>query len=132
MMKLTTKQFGDACEYAVLAELSFAGLPATKMPDGWPGYDLMVGGRTDSRISVKGMRYIDKPGANKFWRFHPDGWDWLAVTRFNADQTRTIYIAPREWVLSVAGPGSGGLRDLYGSTPGLEMFRNNFRLEKPT
>src|SRR3954469_9048857 len=35
---LTTRQFGDACEYLVLAELMLADWPAHKMPDGWPGY----------------------------------------------------------------------------------------------
>jgi hypothetical protein len=130
MMNLTTKQFGDACEYAVLAEISFAGLPATKMPDGWPGYDLMVGGRPDGRISVKGLRHTGKPGGSRFWRFKPEGWDWLALIRFNEDQTRSIYIAPHEWALSVARRGNDGLCDLYGSTSELENFRDNFRLER--
>jgi len=37
----TTKQMGDACEMLIAAELTLAGMPATKMPDNWPGYDLV-------------------------------------------------------------------------------------------
>ena len=57
---LTSKQFGDACEHAVLAELMLAGWAAHKMPDNWRGYDLMVHeernkGRAAKKMTVKGL-----------------------------------------------------------------------------
>lgn len=39
---LTPKQFGDACEYHVIAQLMFSGVPATKQPDGWPVADIIA------------------------------------------------------------------------------------------
>jgi len=33
---------GDACEMLVAAEMTFAGVPAMKMPDNWPGYDVIA------------------------------------------------------------------------------------------
>ena len=128
-MNLTIKQFGDACEYVILAELSFAGLSATKMPHGWPGYDLMIGGRRDGRISVKGLRYTSQAAVSRVWRFMPDGWVWLALIRFEEDLTRAIYIVPREWAVSMACRGNQGLWDLYCSAPGRVIFRDNFSLE---
>ena len=38
----TTKQMGDACEMLVAAELTLAGIPAIKMPDSWPHYDVIA------------------------------------------------------------------------------------------
>jgi hypothetical protein len=40
MEKLTTKQRGDAAEHYVISMLGFNNIPAAKMPDNWPGYDL--------------------------------------------------------------------------------------------
>jgi hypothetical protein len=42
MEKLTTKQRGDAAEHYVISMLGFNGGPAAKMPDNWPGYDLVA------------------------------------------------------------------------------------------
>lgn len=38
----TTKQMGDACEMLVAGELTLAGIPALKVPDNWPGYDVVA------------------------------------------------------------------------------------------
>lgn len=40
----TTKQMGDACEMLVAAELTLAGIPALKVPDNWPHYELIAEG----------------------------------------------------------------------------------------
>jgi hypothetical protein len=57
MDALTTKQFGDACEHLVLAELMLAGHAVHKMPDGWKGYDVLAEASSgQTRISVKGLR----------------------------------------------------------------------------
>lgn len=42
MEKLTTKQRGDAAEHYVISMLGFNNIPASKMPDNWPGYDLVA------------------------------------------------------------------------------------------
>ena len=61
----TDKQMGDACEMLVNAELTLAGNPALKMPDGWPGYDLIAQppGKEPQRISVKSRTF--KQGASE-------------------------------------------------------------------
>ena len=50
--KFTSKQMGDACEMLVAAELTLAGIPALKVPDNWPHYDVIVQplGRPAQRI----------------------------------------------------------------------------------
>jgi len=60
----TRKQMGDACEMLVAAELTLAGVPALKVPDNWPGYDVVAqrnGADEPLRISVKSRTY--KKGA---------------------------------------------------------------------
>lgn len=51
----TTKQIGDAYEILAAARLTFAGLPANVMPDGWPDCDLIVQppNERSQRISVE-------------------------------------------------------------------------------
>lgn len=51
---VTSKMLGDAGEHHALSQLTFAGKPASKMPDGWAGYDLAVEtGQGLARVSVK-------------------------------------------------------------------------------
>lgn len=52
---LTPKVLGDAAEHYALSQFAFAGLPGTKMPDNWKGYDLAVEtiGHGLQRVSVK-------------------------------------------------------------------------------
>jgi hypothetical protein len=38
----TTKQMADACEMFIAAEMTLAGVPARKMPDDWPCYDVVA------------------------------------------------------------------------------------------
>ena len=52
--EVTTKMLGDAGEHFALAQFTFAGRAAAKMPDGWSAYDLAI--HSDNRllrISVK-------------------------------------------------------------------------------
>jgi hypothetical protein len=67
MEKLTTKQRGDAAEHYVISMLGLkGGIPAAKMPDNWPGYDVVAqlpGDTQPLRISVKFRTHIDAPGA---------------------------------------------------------------------
>lgn len=94
----TTKQMGDACEMLVAAELTLAGVPALKVPDNWPGYDVIaqpVGGNPE-RISVKSRTFKRGPayvGYNDY-----DVFDWLAIVLLPGEQQadRRIYVIPRE------------------------------------
>jgi hypothetical protein len=53
----TSKQQGDACEMLVAAELTLAGVPALKVPDNWPGYDVIAhpSDRGPQQVSVKSI-----------------------------------------------------------------------------
>ncbi len=95
--KFTSKQMGDACEMLVAAELTLAGIPALKVPDNWPHYDVIAQpvGLPAQRISVKSRTY--KAGAvyvdyNAF-----DQFDWLAIVLLNDAECegRSIYVVPR-------------------------------------
>jgi hypothetical protein len=50
---------GNACEMLVAAELTLAGIPALKVPDNWPHYDVIAQplGQLAQRISVKSQTY---------------------------------------------------------------------------
>ena len=53
-ISITPKMLGDAGEHYALSQFTFAGKPASKMPDGWSGYDLAVeSGNGLARVSVK-------------------------------------------------------------------------------
>ena len=96
MKDLTTKQRGDAAEHYVIAMLGFNGVPASKMPDNWPGYDLVAqlpGDQPPSRISVKFCTYSDKPGS--YVGYEPkDHFDFIALVLKYPDRSRT-WILPR-------------------------------------
>jgi hypothetical protein len=96
----TPKQLGDACEMLVAAEVTLCGVPALKMPDNWPGYDVIAqptDGRPPQRISVKARTF--RRGGSTFADYYgTDQFDWLAVVLLpGADQAkRRFFIVPRE------------------------------------
>jgi hypothetical protein len=108
---ITTKQTGDACEMLVAAEITLAGIPAMKVPDLWPHYDVIAQPEHGSpqRISVKARTYAT--GSN-FVDYRVGGeFDWLAaviIMRSNFDDhvRRDIYVIPRE-VFEKRGKRSG-------------------------
>ena len=95
----TSKQMGDACEMLVACELTLAGVPAMKMPDGWPDYDVITQprhGGVPQRISVKSRTF--KRGGDTFVYYDvKDDFDWLAIVLLpGADQPcRRVLIIPR-------------------------------------
>ena len=103
-MDITTKQFGDACEHYVVAMLGFANVPAQKMPDGWPGYDVIAqpSQSTPLRISVKGRNV----GPAKAFRL--DGnkeWDWVAAVLRDPETGQTrCWMLPRDAAFSLSTP----------------------------
>ncbi|TPO01480.1 hypothetical protein [Mesorhizobium sp. B1-1-5] len=93
----TKKQMGDAAEMIVAAELTLAGVPALKVPDNWPHYDVIaqpVAGEPQ-RVSVKARTY--KKGAAYVQYLATDEFDWLAIVIVAADgsNARNVYIIPR-------------------------------------
>jgi len=96
---MTPKQKGDACEMLVAEEMTLAGVPAMKMPDNWPCYDVIAqpkDGGPPQRISVKARTF--KRGGDTFADYWgKDQFDWLAIVLLpSADQaTRRIFIVPR-------------------------------------
>lgn len=95
--RFTSKQMGDACEMLVAAELTLAGIPALKVPDNWPHYDViaqpLVG--PAQRISVKSRTF--KRGSAYVEYKADDQYDWLAIVLLSADgaEARDVYLVPR-------------------------------------
>ena len=133
----TTKQMGDACEMIVAAELTLAGVPALKVPDNWPGYDVVAQpwDGAPQRISVKSRTYKRGPAYVGYYEY--DRFDWLAIVLLaSPDGTdRKIYLVPREVADTLAR------RDKLTSKTAAERYfrvdqvsavfadyRNNFRL----
>ena len=82
------------------------------------------------RISVKSLRAGNGKNA-AYWRFQPDGYDWLALVRINTENgQRDIFIIPYEKVVELSSLEPGGLRRLKYKTPALEAYRNNFALRR--
>ena len=101
--KYTDKQMGDAGEMLVAAELTLAGIPATRMPDNWPGYDVIAqpkGNAKPQRISVKSRKF--KRGAAYFRYRDTDAFDWLALVIISCrsprdtETRRRIFVIPRK------------------------------------
>jgi hypothetical protein len=96
----TKKQMGDACEMLVAAELTLAGIPALKVPDNWPGYDVIAQpteGTEPLRISVKSRTF--KKGGDAFFVYSvADVFDWLAMVILPAapGQRRRVFLIPRK------------------------------------
>jgi len=95
---LTTKQKGDAGEFLVAAELTLAGIPALKVPDNWPGYDVIAHppGRDLQKISVKTRTF--KRSSSDFVSYHvKDNFDWLAIVLLpgQSEARRRIFVVPR-------------------------------------
>jgi hypothetical protein len=71
---------GDACEMLIAAEMTLAGVPALKVPDNWPGYDVIAqptSGGDPRRISVKSRTF--KRGGDTYVSYNTnDHFDWSA------------------------------------------------------
>jgi hypothetical protein len=94
----TNKQMGDACEMLVAAELTLHGVPALKVPDFWPGYDVIaqpVASEEPQRISVKARTF--KTGGDAFVEYkETDKFDWLAIVLLMPDDgSRKFFVIPR-------------------------------------
>jgi hypothetical protein len=95
----TTRQMGDAAEHLVIGELTLAGVPTAKMPENWPGYDLVAqrpDGSAPLRISVK-SRVFDERTSHRFMYRVGDVFDWLAIVILACPgpKSRRIFLIPR-------------------------------------
>jgi hypothetical protein len=136
----TSKQMGDACEMLVAAELTLAGIPALKVPDNWPHYDVIAQpiNMEPQRISVKSRTY--KIGAAYLSYSARDKFDWLAIVVLNCPSDplpeRRIYVVPRDLADSVAyknAPHTKHPDNRFFKIAKIEglfsAYRNNFSLQ---
>lgn len=98
---INTKQMGDACEMLVAAEMTLAGVPAVKMPDNWPVYDLIAFPKDSDipqKISVK-SRTFKRGGDTDVEYWIKADFDWLAVVILpdneQGEPCRRIFIFPK-------------------------------------
>lgn len=93
--KFTSKQMGDACEMLVAAELTLAGVPALKVPDNWPHYDVIAqpAGLPPQRVSVKSRTW--KRGAAYLEYNCHDEFDWLCAVILEGERRR-LFVIPRD------------------------------------
>lgn len=138
-MPLTSKHKGDACEMLVAAELTLAGIPAMKMPDNWPHYDVIAQPHQGNpqRISVKARTW--KVGSHFVDYWHDGDFDWLAAVILmpptdDKEYQREFYLIPRGVFEERAKrAGSGAKRDdWYCQIDRMHVlfpeYRDNFRL----
>ena len=94
-ISVTSKMLGDAGEHFALSCFTFAGKPATKMPDGWSGYDLAVeSGEGLVRVSVKTRSETKAWRAGNWFIFDQRrACDWLVfVFRYKTGHIRSWVI----------------------------------------
>src|SRR5262249_38064088 len=89
---------GDACEMVVAAELTLADVPALKVSDNWPGYDVIAQPRLQApqRISIKARTSKLRPVYLTYYVY--DQFDWLGIVILFPDRSngRAVYLVPRE------------------------------------
>lgn len=112
---VTTKMLGDAGEHFALSQFAFAGHPASKMPDGWTGYDLAVDvGNGLVRVSVKTR--AEGPGwkAGSWFGFDErTQCDWLVFLFLPRDQVIRAWILPFEVARQYGNQPQPGRKDPY-------------------
>ena len=93
----------------IAAEMTLAGVPALKMPDNWPCYDVAAqptGGGATQRISVKSRTF--KRGGGTFVTYKiGDQFDWLAIVLLPRVQDSTYYPRSLELKLTTRERGTG-------------------------
>jgi hypothetical protein len=135
----TTKQMGDACEMLVAAELTLKGIPALKVPDNWPDYDVIAQppSRQPQRISVKSRTFKRGP-AYVGYMDHNNSFEWLAIVLLpgGTERQRRFFLIPRALADATArrnNPQSTNARERYFRVDEVAKifapFEGNFQLD---
>jgi hypothetical protein len=139
-IKRTTKMLGDAGEYYAVSQFTFAGRPATKMPDGWEGYDLAVeSGAGLVKVSVKTRSESDGWKTSKWFIFDDRrDCDWIVFIFFSKEGRLHSWVIPYSVAKAHANvPGAGRkqahMRDISWAklvkSP-LAAYQDNWKLEQ--
>lgn len=136
----TTKQMSKACEMLVAAELTLAGIPALKVPDDWPGYDLIAqppGTSKPQRVSVKSRTFKKGPAYIGYCVTDPFEWLALVILPGDSETRRRIFVIPREVADEKARrnkPTTKSANERYWSIAEVETifaaFEGNFSLRR--
>ncbi len=111
----TTKMLGDAGEHFAVSQFTFAGKPATKMPDNWTGYDLAVEtGEGLARVSVK-TRSETKGWKKSNWFNFDDRkvCDWLVLIFRSEVGVIRSWIIPFDIALANANQPGNSRKDAW-------------------
>jgi hypothetical protein len=90
---------GDACEMIVAGEVTLAGVPALKVPDNWPNYDVIAQPKLGVPQRIYARSRTFKRGGDTFVDFDSTAqFDWWAIVLLpGADQlARRIFIVPKD------------------------------------
>lgn len=134
MSKLTTKHLGDAGEYYALSQFIFWELAASKMPDNWPNYDLVVELNDDlKKISVKTRATSKDKFSTEHCKFsNNDIFDFL-VCIFKARENIWSWVLPRDVAMElgkVANSSDINYRRIsFKQLSALGLYQNNWVLE---
>ena len=135
-----TKTIGDAGEHYVLAQLTFAGAFAAKMPDNWKAYDLVVEGRNGlERVSVK-TRTETAAWTDSGWFRFDDRQDvqWLACVFRSAQGALRAWMIPFDVARKYARPPSATRKQAWQrelpfrklTVKPFSMYEDNWSLER--
>lgn len=94
---ITSKQVGDAAEYLVAGMLGISGVPATKMLDNQPGFDLIAlptDGRKPQRVSVKCRSQSNAYAGAPY--LCSDEFEWLAFVYLLKGGGYRCWLIPRD------------------------------------
>ncbi|TVQ76813.1 MAG: hypothetical protein EA380_08110 [Phycisphaeraceae bacterium] len=138
-MKITTKMLGDAGEHYALSQFTLAGLPASKMPDNWEGYDLAVeSGAGLVRVSVK-TRKETANWKNGNWFLFDDRkkCDWIVFIFVQKDADIRAWVIPFPLALKNANTPGPSRKDPWNrdiswkklNAEPLHTYEDNWRME---
>jgi hypothetical protein len=102
----TAEQMSDACDMLVAAELTLAGIPALKVPDHWPGYEVIAqppGKSGPQRISVKSGTLEQEAAYIGYCATDPFEWLALVILPRDSASQRRIFVIPRDIADEKAG-----------------------------
>lgn len=131
-----TKLLGDAGEHYALAQLTFAGMSAAKMPDNWEAYDLAVdSGSGLLRVSVKTRSESDGWSTSKWFAFDDrKSCDWLVLIFKSRSGVLRSWVLPFTVALGSANVPGKARRDPWQrelswrklTTPPLSRYEENW------